>query len=211
MSDCRLCGQPNAELFASVEGRRYLRCPRCHLTFLGVTQLPDRADEKAQYDLHRNEPDDPGYRRFLDQLGAPLCERLRAGDRGLDFGCGPGPALARMLEERGHPMRIYDPIYAPDPAVLDQQYDFVTCTEVLEHLHWPEREWRRFAALVKPGGWLGVMTRFLTDDGHFPRWHYRRDPTHVCFWQPATFQWLAREQGWELVMANNPVALLRRR
>jgi len=56
-----------------------------------------------------------------------------------------------------------------------------------------------------------VMTRFLTDDGHFPRWHYRRDPTHVCFWQPATFQWLAREQGWELVMANNPVALLRRR
>jgi hypothetical protein len=33
----------------------------------------------------------------------------------------------------------------------------------------------------------------------------------VCFWQPATFQWLAKEQGWELVMANNPVALLRRR
>ncbi|MBA4731810.1 MAG: 2-polyprenyl-3-methyl-5-hydroxy-6-metoxy-1,4-benzoquinol methylase, partial [Alcanivorax sp.] len=101
MSDCRLCGRPGAELFASVEGRRYLRCPRCHLTFLGVTQLPARADEKAQYDLHRNEPDDPGYRRFLDQLGAPLCERLSAGARGLDFGCGPGPALARMLEERG--------------------------------------------------------------------------------------------------------------
>ena len=211
MSYCRLCGRPGAELFATVEGRRYLRCPRCHLTFLGVTQLPDRADEKAQYDLHRNDPDDPGYRRFLDQLGAPLCERLNAGDRGLDFGCGPGPALARMLEERGHPMRVYDPIYFPDPAPLEQRYDFVTCTEVLEHLHWPEQEWRRFAALVKPGGWLGVMTRFLTDDGHFPRWHYRRDPTHVCFWQPATFQWLAREQGWELVMTNNPVALLRRR
>ncbi len=211
MSGCRLCGQPGAELFASVEGRRYLRCPRCHLTFLAATQLPDQAEEKAQYDLHRNEPDDPGYRRFLDQLGAPLCERLSAGDRGLDFGCGPGPALARMLEERGHPMRVYDPIYFPDPAPLEQRYDFVTCTEVLEHLHWPEQEWRRFAALVKPGGWLGVMTRFLTDDGHFPRWHYRRDPTHVCFWQPATFQWLAREQGWELVMANNPVALLRRR
>lgn len=211
MSDCRLCGRPDAELFATVEGRRYLRCPRCHLTFLGAAQLPDRAEEKAQYDLHRNEPEDAGYRRFLDQLGAPLCERLPAGAEGLDFGCGPGPALARMLEERGHPMRVYDPIYAPDPAALDQQYDFVTCTEVLEHLHWPKREWRRFAELVKPGGWLGVMTRFLTDDGHFPRWHYRRDPTHVCFWQPATFQWLAREQGWELVMANNPVALLRRR
>ena len=74
-------------------------------------------------------------------------------------------------------------------------------------------------ALIDSQGWGRVRphlrlkpgwTRFLTDDGHFPRWHYRRDPTHVCFWQPATFQWLAREQGWELVMANNPVALLRR-
>ncbi len=210
MSDCRLCGHAGVEHFATVEGRRYLRCPRCHLTFLSAAQLPDRADEKAQYDLHRNDPGDPGYRRFLDQLGAPLCERLEAGARGLDFGCGPGPALARMLEERGHPMHVYDPIYAPDPAVLDRHYDFVTCTEVLEHLHWPGREWQQFGGLVRPGGWLGVMTRFLTDDGHFPRWHYRRDPTHVCFWGPATFRWLAREYGWELVKMDNPVALLRR-
>ncbi len=112
----------------------------------------------------------------------------------------------------GSGMGIRDsPLYAADPTALDTQYDFVTCTEVLEHLHWPGREWQRFEALLKPGGWLGVMTRFLTDDEHFPRWHYRRDPTHVCFWQPRTFQWLAREHGWELVAADNPVALLRRR
>ena len=211
MTACCLCGHPHSTLFATVEGRRYLRCDACRLTFLSRAQLPDRAEEKRQYDLHRNDLDDAGYRRFLSQLAAPLTARLSAGARGLDFGCGPGPALARMLEEEGFPTRIWDPIYADDPAVLERTYDFVTCTEVVEHLHQPAREWARFQSLVPAGGWLGIMTRFLTDDGHFPRWHYRRDPTHVCFWQPHTFRWLARRDGWEVVYLENPVALLRRR
>lgn len=210
MSRCRLCAHPAPEHFATVEGRRYLRCPRCQLTFLSTAQLPDRATEKAQYDLHENDPGDAGYRRFLDQLAAPLGERLSIGALGLDFGCGPGPALAGLLDERGFATRLYDPIYAPDAGVLNQRYDFVTCTEVLEHLHWPEREWQDFARLVRPGGWLGLMTRWLTEDGHFPRWHYRRDPTHVCFWKPETFRWLAQRDGWEVVMMKNPVVLLRR-
>ena len=210
MTDCCLCGHAHTTPFATVEGRHYLRCPQCRLTFLDPAQLPDRDTEKQQYDLHENDPDDPGYRRFLDQLAAPLKARLNAGARGLDFGCGPGPALARMLEEDGFPMRLWDPIYAADPEALSGHYDFVTCTEVLEHLHQPAREWARFQSLVTAGGWLAVMTRFLTNDDHFPRWHYRRDPTHVCFWQPHTFQWLARRDGWEVVYLDNPVVLLRR-
>ncbi|WP_232802403.1 class I SAM-dependent methyltransferase [Alloalcanivorax mobilis] len=208
---CRLCGHRDCAAFASVGERHYWRCPHCSLTFLGAAQLPDRQAEKQQYDLHENHPDDPGYRRFLDQLARPLGERLTRGAQGLDFGCGPGPALARLMAERGFATRVYDPLYADDQRVLRQRYDFVTCTEVLEHLHWPEREWATFARLVRPGGWLGLMTRWLIDDAHFPHWHYRRDPTHVCFWQPRTFQWLAQRQGWELVEMNNPVALLRRR
>ncbi|MFP1677486.1 class I SAM-dependent methyltransferase [Alloalcanivorax sp. C16-2] len=211
MTACCLCGHPHTTLFATVEGRRYLRCGACRLTFLSRAQLPDRAEEKRQYDLHRNDPDDAGYRRFLGQLAEPLMERLPARARGLDFGCGPGPALARMLEEAGFAMRVWDPIYADQPDALAGPYDFVTCTEVLEHLHQPAREWARFQTLVAPGGWLGVMTRFLTDDGHFPRWHYRRDPTHVCFWQPHTFRWLANRDGWDVVHLANPVVLLRRR
>ena len=211
MTVCCLCGHPHTDLFATVEGRRYLRCGACRLTFLSREQLPDRAEEKRQYDLHRNDPDDAGYRRFLGQVAEPLMARLPAPARGLDFGCGPGPALARMLEEAGFEMQVWDPIYADRPEALDGSYDFVTCTEVLEHLHQPAREWARFQTLVAPGGWLGIMTRFLTDDAHFPRWHYRRDPTHVCFWQPHTFHWLAARDGWEVVHLANPVALLRRR
>lgn len=210
IDSCRLCGAGDCLPFATVDERHYWRCPRCRLTFLCHRQLPGPAEEKAQYDLHDNNPDDPGYRGFLDQLAAPLVHRLPDGAEGLDFGCGPGPALARLLEERGHPTAVYDPLYANDPTVLERRYDFVTCTEVLEHLHWPGREWQRFAALVRPGGWLGLMTRWLTDDDRFPRWHYRRDPTHVCFWKPETFHWLARRDGWQPVWLSNPVVLLRR-
>lgn len=210
MNRCRLCGHADAAPFASVEGRHYLRCQRCYLTFLSQAQLPDRDEEKRQYDLHQNDPDDAGYRRFLNQLMAPLVTRLKAGAEGLDFGCGPGPALARMLEQADFPMRVWDPIYAEDDDALTRRYDFVTCTEVFEHLHRPEREWARLRALVVPGGWLAVMTRFLTDDERFSQWHYRRDPTHVCFWQPRTFDWLARRDGWRVEYIDNPVVLLRR-
>lgn len=210
MNRCCLCGDSGVAPFASVEGREYLRCRRCRLTFLSRAQLPARDEEKRQYDLHENDPHDPGYRRFLSQLTTPLVARLDAGVEGLDFGCGPGPALALMLEQAGFPMRTWDPIYAADDDALTRSYDFVTSTEVFEHLHQPAREWARLQSLVAPGGWLAVMTRFLIDDRHFPRWHYRRDPTHVCFWQPRTFQWLARRDGWRVEHIRNPVVLMRR-
>lgn len=39
---------------------------------------------------------------------------------------------------------------------------------------------------------------------------YRRDPTHVCFWKVGTFQWLADQHGWQPLLLDNPVALLRK-
>lgn len=210
MIACTLCHTPAAP-FAQVGDREYFRCPCCQLTLEHPDRLPSAEEEKGQYDLHDNRPDDPGYRRFLSQLADPLMERLAAGARGLDFGCGPGPALAALLTENGFPCDTYDPIYAPDRSPLAHHYDFVTCTEVIEHLHQPAREWQWFADHVKPGGWLGIMTRWLVDDAAFANWHYRRDPTHVCFWQPETFQWLARQQGWRVVLAENPVVLMQKR
>ncbi|MCK0154696.1 class I SAM-dependent methyltransferase [Alcanivorax sp. S6407] len=208
--NCTLCHTP-AALFATVEGREYFRCPNCQLTFEHPDKLPSAEQEKGQYDLHDNRPDDPGYRKFLSQLAEPLKRELPPGARGLDFGCGPGPALAMMLREQGFDCATWDPLYASDKAALEPQYDFVTCTEVIEHLHQPAKEWQWFSEHVKPGGWLGIMTRWLIDDDAFARWHYRRDPTHVCFWQPATFQWLARKQGWDLHLTGNPVVLMQKR
>lgn len=204
---CPVCEAPHSRFFQSVGERNYYRCDFCQCTFLDPAQrlAPDR--EKAEYDQHENHPEDSGYRRFLSKLSEPLLERLPAGARGLDFGAGPGPALAAMLTEAGHPTAVYDPFYAPDPEPLFQSWDFITCTEVVEHLHEPAAVFRQLQQMLAPGGWLGVMTCFQTDDERFAHWHYRRDPTHVVFYREHTMAILAASYQWQLEIPARNVAL----
>ncbi len=207
---CPVCCTPGLGPFSTFGARRYLRCHTCRATLLDPAQHPDRAAEKAQYDLHENDPDDPRYRAFLNRLAAPLCARLAPGAEGLDYGCGPGPALAAMLAGAGHPMAVWDPIYAPDPAPLARRYDFVTCTEVAEHFHRPAEAFDTMCALVRPGGWLGIMTCFQTEDARFETWHYRLDPTHVTFYRCETLAHLAARRGWRFESPAKDIAFMQR-
>lgn len=206
---CPVCESNAVRHFVRLDARDYWRCEACAATFVDPAQLPDIDIERAQYALHRNDLDDAGYRAFLSRLATPLLQRLHGvGLRGLDYGCGPGPALAAMLREAGHTMAVYDPLFCDDPAVLTGSYDFITCTEVVEHFHRPAQEFARLDRLLVPGGWLGVMTSFTPDDSEFARWHYRRDRTHVVFYRQATFELLARRHGWRCEIPCANVALL---
>lgn len=195
-SACPICEGTETVFFLSVDGVDYRRCGLCKGTFMEYRYLPEKDFERERYLLHDNDPDDSAYRRFLARLAEPLLERLPPGLRGLDYGCGPGPALAAMMEEAGHAMRLYDPFFYPDLSVLADTYDFITCTEVAEHFHNPAEEFRKLDALLRPGGLLALMTSFQEDDGAFARWHYRREPTHVVFYRAETFQCLAGRHGW---------------
>jgi SAM-dependent methyltransferase len=207
---CRLCGAPAEAFLTGTDGRRYQRCPRCAIIQLDARQLPPPAEEAAQYRLHRNDPADPGYRRFVAQLALPLCQRLAASTEGLDYGCGPGSALAALLREAGHQVTLYDPLFAPGRAALERSYGFIACCEVAEHFHDPAGEFARLDQLLQPGGWLAVMTCFQDDDAAFAGWHYRRDPTHVMFYRIESFAWLADDLGWQLELPARNVALLRK-
>lgn len=194
---CPLCDQAETRDYHQDRRRPYLQCPRCDLVFVPPLFHPTPAEERAEYDLHDNRPDDPGYRRFLSRLFEPMVDRLRAGGQepsaqGLDFGCGPGPTLSVMFEEKGFAMDIFDPFYAPDCPWQTRSYDFITATEVVEHLHHPGRELDRLWTRLRPGGYLGLMTKRVQSRDAFSRWHYKNDRTHVAFFSEATFFWLAR-------------------
>ncbi|MGI9522680.1 MAG: class I SAM-dependent methyltransferase [Hyphomicrobiaceae bacterium] len=204
---CRVCTRSTSKLFGVVEGLKYWRCPRCTATFLDHRQLPSPDRERTHYLTHENDPSDPGYRAFLNRLAAPLLARLPPHSYGLDYGCGPGPALAKMLEEAGHTVALFDPFFAPNSAVLGATYDFVTCTETAEHFHDPFAEFRRFDALLKPGGRCAVMTLFQTDDRRFANWHYRKDPTHVVFYRERTMRCLADDLEWRVEFPHPNVAI----
>jgi len=207
---CVVCESATCSFFLTVEQRDYWRCPECLATFLDASQLPSRDVELEHYRLHRNDPDDAGYRTFLDRVAQPLLTRLSPGCRGLDFGCGPGPVLAAMLREAGHSVVLFDPFFQPDRLVLDDRFDFITCTEVAEHFHRPAESFRQLDAMLKPGAWLAVMTTLQADDARFANWHYRRDPTHVVFYREVTLQTIARRFGWDYVRVGLNVSLMQK-
>jgi SAM-dependent methyltransferase len=207
---CPLCAHPETALAAHGGGRELLDCPGCGLLFAPPGERPGAAEERARYETHDNDPGDPRYRAFLDRLARPLGDRLLPGARGLDYGSGPGPTLSLMMTERGFPCAHWDPFFAPDPAPLQAgPYDFVTCTETVEHFHEPGREFQRLAGLVRPGGWLGIMTDPVPETGIPPNWYYLRDPTHVSLYRERTLSWIAARFGWSMERPERRVILYR--
>ena len=209
-TECPVCRSSSVSAFSEIENKTYWRCAYCDATFLGAHHLPTRQDELSQYVLHENHVDDPSYRKFLSKLADPVLDHLTSVSEGLDYGCGPGPALAAMLREAGHTMAVYDPFFHQDEAALNRSYDFITCSETAEHFHRPAEEFDRLDSLLRPGGLLAVMTCFQTDDARFANWHYRKDPTHVVFYRPSTFAVLAEHRGWSFSTPCKDVALMRK-
>jgi len=210
MMQCPLCQSPETLAFFEDHTRTYLRCKNCNLTFAHHESYLSRAVERREYDLHENSPDDAAYRSFLNRLCGPLATRLAPNSIGLDFGCGSGPTLSVMLEELGHTVRLYDTYYELDKSVFDDRYDFITATEVIEHLHRPREELERLWWCLKSGGLLGIMTKLARDKSAFAQWHYKADLTHVCFFSRETFEWLARHWSAILEFVAADVVLFRK-
>jgi hypothetical protein len=197
-SSCQLCGNSDVSLYWEDRQRQYFQCQQCQLVFVPEEFHLSEADEKAEYDKHQNFFDDQGYRDFLSRIFMPLNDQLMGSSKGLDFGCGPGPVLVSMFEEEGHYMDLYDKLYYPDESVLNKQYDFIVCTEVVEHLSSPNNVFSLFDKLIRPTGKIGVMTKLLEDKERFKTWHYKNDPTHISFYSMPTLEYIASTYDYAL-------------
>jgi len=170
--------------------RDYYCCKNCSLIFVLPEQRVSREEEYSRYELHENIPTDPKYRKFLSRMFQPMMERIKPNSMGLDFGAGPGPTLSKMFEECGHRVNIFDSFYHHDQSVFELQYDFITATEVIEHLFHPLFELNRLWNCLKPGGYLGIMTKRPPGKRGFEDWHYKNDDTHIAFYSKETFRWI---------------------
>ena len=113
-----------------------------------------------------------------------------------------------MLAEQGYNMSVYDIFYHNDKAVFNHHYDFVTATEVAEHLFEPGKVLPQLWALLESGGVLALMTKLVIDQQAFSNWYYKNDPTHVCFFSRPTFQWLAGKWNAQLEFIGQDVIIL---
>lgn len=217
---CTLCGEPGATLFheqesgvpwhlyfqsaaKSVSERRsllFFRCDECGLIFKDPVILPSEEQERTFYANHQNSLNDQNYLTFLNRLAVPLIAKLKPADQGLDFGCGPTKGLEKIFRAAGFECDSYDVFFHQRKEALEISYDFISCSEVVEHFHEPMNEFKLlFEKLLKPGGWLGIMTSFAPDSSdQFAKWHYHVDPTHVSFYSPQVFAWIASKWGLKL-------------
>ena len=184
----------------SAQRRRvYGKCSNCRLIFVFPECHVSFSEEKSRYDKHQNNLAQEGYVKFLEGLLDPLLLKLRPGARGLDFGCGPVPAIEMILKPRGFTVASYDPYYFPREDFLHGPFDFVIGSEVVEHFRFPRKAFLDLNGLLATQeSYLAVMTSVLDREAGFEGWWYRRDLTHVCFYQKETFDWIAQWFGWSV-------------
>jgi hypothetical protein len=211
MTTCLLCLEDGPKrTVRGADRRTYLLCETCSLIFADPAQHPRAAEERARYETHHNCIDDEGYVRHLRRLLDPLLPHLRPEMRGVDFGCGPGPTLSKLIRSHGIACDEYDPFFFP--RSLSPPYDFIVSTECFEHFHRPGETIEGVVRMLTPGGVLGVMTEQWATVERFGEWYYTRDPTHVSFFHADTFSYLCKVHALEILYrAEDRVLVLRRR
>jgi SAM-dependent methyltransferase len=205
---CLLCQLATSQQIAQDKRRPYYLCHNCALVFVPNNFHLTATEEKAQYDLHQNHPEDPGYRQFLNRTLEPLFKQIPPPAKGLDFGSGPGPTAHLIAEQLGYDMHIYDPYYAPNDDYLNHKYDFISATEVLEHISQPMPVLEQLAHLLKAKGVLAIMTKRVEAIEKFGNWHYKNDPTHIAFYQMQTFDFIAHQLGFKVQEVARDVVFL---
>jgi 2-polyprenyl-3-methyl-5-hydroxy-6-metoxy-1,4-benzoquinol methylase len=192
---CKICRAETRVTHDAQQRLDYFSCPDCEFLFMDEARRLSPDKERKHYEKHNNSPQNEGYVRmfqdFIDRAVTPHHPRIGTA---LDFGCGPGPVLAGLLEERGFDVDVYDPFFAPNENYLRRTFDLITATEVFEHLSDPMETLEHLADHLNPGGILALMTLFHPDDEEvFESWWYRRDPTHVSFYRPKTLAVMAEQ------------------
>ena len=207
---CPLCQSDRTNNYHRETSREYLICLICDYVFVPKIYHLSEDQEKLRYDSHNNDPKDIRYRRFLLRLSEPLLKKIRDNSSGLDFGSGPGPTLSLMLEEHSHQVALFDKFYANDKSVFNNKYDFITATEVVEHLSEPMTELKRLIKCLNDDGYLAIMTQILNPKIDFSNWYYKNDPSHIGFFSKKTLSYLAGYFEMEIEFISERVIFFRK-
>ncbi|OGC12413.1 hypothetical protein A3K48_03705 [candidate division WOR-1 bacterium RIFOXYA12_FULL_52_29] len=186
---CPLCSSA-ADLFQEHRGTIFYRCNSCGSVFRDPENDLSPAEEKKRYDLHHNDPTDPDYREYVSPIITAITERFKPGDRGLDFGSGPGAIVSTLLREKGYDAASYDPFFDDNRELLSRSYDYIACSEVIEHFRSPAREFSLLRSRLNPGGALYCLTRLYDETINFSEWFYKNDPTHRFFYSREALEWI---------------------
>ena len=171
----------------------FYKCNTCHGIFRPKHTFLTAEEEKAHYEKHNNDVFDERYQNFVSPIVNAVLQDFSPEAKGLDFGSGTGPVIAKMLTDKGFQVQNYDLFFANEPSLLKEKYDYVSCCEVMEHFHHPYQEFELMKSLLLPKGKLYCKTEVYTNQRPFENWYYKDDFTHVFIYQPKTLEWIKTE------------------
>ena len=108
-----------------------------------------------------------------------------------------------LLQSEGYNILPYDPFFESDSDILIKKYDYIVCSEVVEHFHKPMEEFVILKNLLNNGGKLYIMTLLFNANIDFEIWHYKNDFTHTFIYQEETFRWIKEKYGFDTLKITN--------
>lgn len=204
--NCPLC-ESQSIFFLAGENREYWRCPVCRLIFVPAKYFISQEAEVQHYLKHENSLESEGYVQMFEEKIRVIKNVCQEAQTVLDYGCGYEPVLKTLMAREGFEVSGYDPHFFPQ---LDSNatFDLIVSTETFEHFKEPGKELSDLLTHLTAGGYLAIMTRLVPQESHLPimesfgDWYYKRDPTHIAFYDNDTFAWIARHFGMEIIFNN---------
>jgi len=205
MNSCKICNAKTTQIEDVKKNLVYYRCRACGFVYLEESHRVSSTEEKRKYDQHNNSLENEGYvQMFEDFIELSIAPYLKKIQTVLDFGSGPTPVFAELLKQRGLEVDIYDLYYAPKRVYEGKSYDLITSTEVFEHLSKPLETLALLVGHLDTNGYIVLMTKFPPKgDKAFLDWWYRRDPTHISFFTPKSFEVMAQKVGLNVLKTIN--------
>lgn len=190
--NCPVCSSQELELFDQDKFRSYQKCLGCKLVYVPRNNLISTLDEKTRYDSHEI---DLGYEKYLTKISESILPHVSSTLKGLDFGSGKTEFMAQLFKNHGIHVDSFDKYFLPT-EIWDKKFDFIILSEVIEHLREPMIEMEKLKELLNPNGQFFIKTKFLPlEKEDFKNWFYKRDITHIQFFDPESMKYLARRLG----------------
>lgn len=204
--NCSICHSKTTCLLDEQANITYHICNKCGFISKDESCFLKGQQEKSRYDTHNNS--DPSYKAFFQPLLKEFIRPLGIQSI-LDYGSGPYPMLSTMLEEEHYDVTKYDPFYYNDHSYQHKRYDLIVLSEVIEHLYTPRIELSKLIGLLNKDGYLLISTTFRNmDETAFLSWWYKRDDTHVGFYNLDTFHYIATLFNLSIIKHNDKNIIL---
>lgn len=206
---CIICGSDTHKLIDPQIKAEYDVCNVCTFIYKTSDFHLDFEEEQEQYDRHENSIENEGYVNIFKNLITDYINEINITRNILEFGSGPTPVFKMILEKENYKVYDFDPFYNPNEEYKNQKYQLITSNEVPEHFSDPMKEIEHLVDLLEPNGYILFSTHFRNmPEEEFFKWWYRRDPTHISFFNVKTFEYICDKFGLEIIKHDNKKTIL---